>query len=145
MGKEPNVYLVNQNIPKKFIKTSSENIMYYLDFANYTEIERTIKTIETPNIKIYDQTQTREASGAIFSVNDHINRIGHNPFIGNQQRFNIDFINIEKLYTQQTSGITTNSCGSHLPIGKYPSTHLANIAIMAHVFKFRIEAFLVNT
>jgi hypothetical protein len=145
MGKEPNMYLINQNIPKKFIKTPSENIMCCLDFTNYSEIERVLKTIETPNIKIYDQTQTREVSGAIFSVNDHINRIGHNPFIGNQQRFNIDFINTEKLYTQQTAGITTNSCGSHLPVGKYPSTHLANIAIMAYVFKFRIEAFLVNT
>ena len=145
MDKEPNMYFINQDIPKDFIKTPSENIKYCLDFANYIEIEQVLKTIETSTIKIYDQTKTREASGAIFSVNDHINRIGHNPFIGNQQRFNIDFINIEKLYTQQPAGITTNSCGSHLPNGKYPSTHLANIAIMAYVFKFRIEAFLVNT
>jgi len=144
MGKEPNMYLINQNIPKNFIKTSSKNIWCCLDFANYIEIERVLKTIETPVIKIYDQTKTREVAGTIYLVNDHINRIGHNPFIGSQQHFNIDFINIEKLYTQQTSGITTNSCGSHLPVGKYPSTHLANIAIMAYVFKFRIEAFLVN-
>jgi len=140
------MYLINQKISKKHIKRAPKNTTQYLDFENYTKIEQTLKTTEAPVVKIYDLTQIKEEEiGAIFSVNDHINRIGHNPFIGKQQEFNIDFINIEKLYIQTAFGITTNSCGPHPPSGKYPSTHLANIAIMAHVFQIKIEAFLVNT
>jgi len=145
MDKGPNMYIINKNIPKQLIKIPLENRAHYIDFENYTKIEQILKTTEASIIKIYDLTQTSGAVGAVFSVNEHINRIGHNPFIGNQQHFNIDFINIEKLYIQTASGIITNSCGAHSAIGKYPSTHLANIAIMAHVFKFKIEAFLVNT
>ena len=145
MDKGLNMYIINKHIPKQLIKTPLENIAHYIDFENYIKIEQILKTTKASIVKIYDLTQTTAAVGSIFSVNEHINRIGDNPFIGNQQHFNIDFINIEKLYTQTASGIITNSCGAHAAFGKYPSTHLANIAIMAHVFKFKIEAFLVNT
>ena len=85
-----------------------------------------------------------EIKGKIFSVNDHVNRIGTNPFIGQQERFGIDFINIEKLYTQKEMGIITNSCGGKDLFGDFPSTYLANIATMAQVLEFKIEAYLIN-
>ena len=39
-----------------------------------------------------------------------------NPFIGKQQEYGIDFINIEHLYTQHKKGVITNSCGDHKKI-----------------------------
>ena len=81
----------------------------------------------------------------MLPVNDHINRIGHNPFIGNQQNYNIDFINIENIYKQHPNGVTTNSCGNQQMIEPHPSTHLANIAILAHLLGYTINAHLVQT
>ena len=144
MDNAHNIYLINHNISSNLVSFAEENT-YYIDFKNYIEIEQFLRTKEPTTINIYDQTQTQDEVGTIIPVNDHINRIGDNPFIGKQKHFGVDFINIEKLYTQDAHGITTNSCGCHAAQGKYPSTHLANIAIMAHVFKFTVKAFLVNT
>ena len=144
MDKEHNIYLINKKISSNLV-TSPEEKTYYIDFKNYIEIEQLLRKKEPTIINIYDQTHIQDEVGKIISVNDHINRIGDNPFIGKQKQFDIDFINIEKLYTQDAHGVTTNSCGHHAAQGQYPSTHLANIAIMAHVFKFTVKAFLVNT
>lgn len=144
MENDHNMYIINQNISKKHINTKSQKA-FYVDFRNYQQIEVILKNQEGQAVKIYDTTQNQQTVGTTVPVNDHINRIGNNPFIGKQRYFGIDFINIEKLYKQHDLGITTNSCGDHSPKGSHTSTHLANIAIMAHVFNFKVEAFLVNT
>ena len=143
MDKEHNIYLINKNISSNLV-TSPKEKPHYIDFKNYIEVEQLLRKTEPTIINIYDQTHTQDEVGKIIPVNDHINRIGDNPFIGKQKQFDIDFINIEKLYIQDANGVTTNSCGHHVAQGQYPSTHLANIAIMAHVFKFTVKAFLVN-
>ena len=101
------------------------------------------------NLEIYDITYIENIPhNTIVPVNDHINRIGENPFIGKQSFFKIDFINVENLYTQTTNGVLTNSCGTKYKQHKtnllYPSTQLANIAVMAHIYKYQIKAYLVN-
>ena len=143
MDNGPNIYIINHNISKNLIDTKGQKT-YYIDFKKTNKIEEILKKQEAPKVKIYDQTQIEKPTGTIIPINDHINRIGKNPFIGRQQKLGIDFINIEKLYIQHPNGVTTNSCGCHIPEGPNPSTHLANIAIMAHVFNFKVEAFLVN-
>ena len=101
------------------------------------------------NIYIYDITHnTTLPLNTIIPINDHINRIGDNPFVGKQQFFKIDFINLEKLYLQTPEGVTTNSCGTKYYQHKQdilnPSTYLANIATIAYIHNYKIQAYLVN-
>lgn len=141
MDKDYNICLINQDIKKKIAEPSS--LVYNINFSDYKKVEQILANHQPQTIKIYDTT-TAETNGPIIHVNDHINRIGNNPFIGKQQEFNIDFINIESLYIQNKNGVVTDSCGDKTPVGRYPSTHLANIAIMCHVFKYKVNAFLVQ-
>tara|TARA_Y100001970_G_scaffold13675_1_gene15463 strand:+ start:9548 stop:9982 length:435 start_codon:yes stop_codon:yes gene_type:complete len=143
MDPEIKLYLINKNISPQLLKINSESA-HQIDFTEYKEIEIILKKTTATSLIIYDQTKTTDPIGTVYPVNDHINRIGHNPFIGHQKDFNIDFINIEKLYTQHPNGIVTDSCGSKNFTGKYPSTHLSNIAILAKVFQLKINAFLIN-
>lgn len=142
MDKDPKIYLINKKINSELIDCKGKQV-YSVDFSDYKEIEKILRKSQIKKIKIYDIT-TGQKKGKIFSVNDHVNRIGTNPFIGQQERFGIDFINIEKLYTQKKMGIITNSCGSKGLLGDFPSTYLANIATMAQVLEFKIEAYLIN-
>ena len=145
MEPENKIYLINKNIKPELLELNINlNKVYYIDFADYTQIQLILKNASANTILIYDQTKTTDPIGTTYSVNDHINRIGHNPFVGHQKEFNIDFINIEKLYTQHPDGIVTDSCGNNNFTGKHPSTHLSNIAILAHVFELKIHAFLIN-
>ena len=141
MDKDYNIYLINQDIKKKIAESS--RLVYNINFSDYKKVEQILANHQPQTIKIYDTT-TVETNRPIIHVNDHINRIGNNPFIGKQQQFNIDFINIESLYIQNKNGVVTDSCGDKTPVGRYPSTHLANIAIMCHVFKYKVNAFLVH-
>ena len=141
MDKDYNIYLINQDIKKKIVESS--RLVYNINFSDYKKVEQILANHQPQTIKIYDTT-TAETNRPIIHVNDHINRIGNNPFIGKQKKFNIDFINIESLYIQNTNGVVTDSCGDKTPVGRYPSTHLANIAIMCHVFKYKVNAFLVQ-
>lgn len=141
MDKDYNIYLINQDIKKKIAESS--RLVYSINFSDYKKVEQILANHQPQTIKIYDTT-TAETNRPIIHVNDHINRIGNNPFIGKQQQFNIDFINIESLYIQNKNGVVTDSCGDKTPVGRYPSTHLANIAIMCHVFKYKVNAFLVQ-
>ena len=141
MDKDYNIYLINQDIKEKIVESS--RLVYNINFSDYKKVEQILANHQPQTIKIYDTT-TAETNRPIIHVNDHINRIGNNPFIGKQQQFNIDFINIESLYIQNKNGVVTDSCGDKTPVGRYPSTHLANIAIMCHVFKYKVNAFLVQ-
>jgi len=141
MDKDYNIYLINHDIKKKIAESS--RLVYNINFSDYKKVEQILANHQPQTIKIYDTT-TAETNRPIIHVNDHINRIGNNPFIGKQQQFNIDFINIESLYIQNKNGVVTDSCGDKTPVGRYPSTHLANIAIMCHVFKYKVNAFLVQ-
>ena len=101
------------------------------------------------HIDIYDITHNLEyPNHTIFFINDHINRIGENPFIGKQQFFNIDFINIENLYLQNKTGITTTCYGNRYAIrnttAEFPSTYIANIATLAHIHEYTITGHLIN-
>ena len=145
MDKGTEIYLINKNISEKLLHFSNRtDKIYYIDFENYHEIELALKDTPTPALTIYDQTNTPDPIGTIYPVNDHINRIGHNPFIGHQKQFKIDFINIENIYIQHPKGIITDSCGPHPPYGPYPSSYLANVAALAYIFKYKIKGFLIN-
>ena len=99
-------------------------------------------------ITIYDRTQSDGLkNNEIIPIKDHINKTGHNPLIGNQQKLKIDFIDLTNIYSTTRSGVITECFGSN-PIGstaKYPSAYLCNISILARALGFlRIKAFLVN-
>ena len=145
MVKENKIIIINNKAQKSFINKKKETEkVYTADFSNYQTIEKLLRENQTKNLEIYDITSS-ELHNSRLPVNDHINRIGHNPFIGNQQHYNIDFINIEHIYKQHPNGVTTNSCGNQQMIASHPSTHLANIAILAHLLGYTISAYLVQT
>ena len=146
------IQLFNKQIQKKFRDEQAQRKsvqIYTIDFNDYDLIYKTLYNhATTPNniyLKIYDYTTGLKQPGELFMVNDHINRIGENPFIGRQSLFKIDFINVEKLYVQHKEGIITNSCGgapsNHL---QYPSSYLANVAILGLLLNYKIQGYLVH-
>ena len=151
MDKDP-IILINNKIKLQKIK---QGLWFSEDFENHKTIYKLLlnnapkKQKTPPTIYIYDITyNTKLPSNTILSVNDHINRIGTNPFIGHQRFFNIDFINVENLYQQSDSGIITNCCGTQYEKQKkqltHCSTNLANIATLAYVCNYKVKGFLVN-
>ena len=147
MAQDLKLQLINSSVPSQFLKRLTLRSSHQMLFNNYLEIQTILKNNRQAykSLEIYDQTLGMNKPGKIFRVNDHINRIGHNPFIGNQSFFNIDFINVTKLYTQHPKGIITNSCGDTLSTKlPFPSSHLANIAIMGHIFKYKIYGYLIH-
>ena len=150
MDQEIKITLINKEIPKTLfpIQKETKNTHHIL-FNEYLYIIQLLQQHQQrcAEIIIYDITNVpQHTQGHTFPVNDHINRIGTNPFIGNQQKYNIDFINVNHLYKQHPEGIITNSCGNSQIKNtiQYPSTHLANIAIIAHTFNYKITGFLIN-
>ena len=144
MVKENKIIIINKKGRKSFINEKKEiEKVYIADFSNYESIEKLLRENQTKNLEIYDITSSK-INNSRLPVNDHINRIGHNPFIGNQKHYNIDFINIEHTYKQHTNGVTTNSCGNQQMIEPHPSTHLANIAILAHLLGYAVCAYLIQ-
>ena len=103
MAKENKVIIINNKARKSFINEKKETEKVYVtDFSNYKTIEKLLRENQTKSLEIYDITSPK-LNNSVLPVNDHINRIGHNPFIGNQQNYNIDFINIENIYKQPVS------------------------------------------
>lgn len=145
------IKLINKDIPLHNIDFSiKEKNVYIVDFKKYKVIESIlIKNKEKgfKKLSIYDITKNKnKKEGKILKINDHINRIGTNPFIGKQSKYDIDFINIENLYYQEEKGVTTYSCGDKVNINlSHTSSHLANIATLGKVFNFQIKGFLVNS
>ena len=143
------IKLINKDIPLHNIDFSvKEKNIYIVDFKKYEVIESILIKNKEKGLKklsIYDITKNKnKKDGKIIKINDHINRIGTNPFIGKQSKYNIDFINIEKLYYQTEQGVTTYSCGNKINVNlPYPSTHLANLATLGKIFNFEIKGFLV--
>jgi len=130
------IKLINKEISLDKIGFSlEEENIYHVDFKKYDVVENILiknKDKEIINLSIYDITTIKNNTDRkMLSVNDHVNRIGANPFIGKQSKYNIDFINIEKLYYQTEQGVTTYSCGNKINVNlPYPSTHLANLATL---------------
>ena len=134
--------LINKNVLNNY----KHYIIPFNDYeALYNLLHQNRKNPSVQTLKIYDYTTGLKRPGELFPVNDHINRIGHNPFIGKQQFFDIDFINVEHLYVQHKHGITTNSCGETLePNLSFPSSYLANIAMMGLILNYKIEGYLIH-
>ena len=142
------IILLNNKIINPPLKTK-EYVQY--DFFNYLKIYKFLLKHQhlTKSVEIYDITYNLNyPNNTLFSINDHINRIGHNPFIGKQKFFKIDFINIENLYTQHTTGVVTTCCGERYPTHeatiKFPSTHIANVATLAHISGYAVTGHLIN-
>ena len=147
----PDLQIFNNKITQQSIeKNILNNYKYYIiPFDDYDAIYNILKQhLNSPSkqkLKIYDYTTGLNAPGEIFPVNDHINRIGHNPFIGKQQFFDIDFINVEQLYIQHKTGIITNSCGKVLETKlSFPSSYLANVATIGLILNYQIEGYLIH-
>ena len=88
MEPENKIYLINKNIKPELLDININlNKVYYIDFADYTQIQLILQKAPANTILIYDQTITTDPIGTTYSVNDHINRIGHNPFIGHQKEY----------------------------------------------------------
>ena len=119
------------------------------DYENIYVFLKNNKKATKQTLHIFDVTHIEQiTNNDILEVNDHINRIGENPFIGNQAKYNIDFINVEHLYEQTNRGVITNSLGPEYNRYKnkvqYPSTYLANISALGKICKYKIKAYLVN-
>ena len=103
--------------------------------------------IKSKKIIIYDITCCNSKKKTI-RVNDHINKTGKNPIIGNQKKLKIDFIDITKIYEKSKDGVTTTSLGKKRfkkTKTNYPSTEMCNIAILCKALNFnKIEAKLIN-
>ena len=98
-------------------------------------------------LTIYDLTETEKHSReAILGVNDHINRTGNNPLIGQQNKIDTYFIDVTRLYKYGKNFVKTDCCGKKLNRQySYPSHYLCNIAILAKASGVKkISAFLVN-
>tara|TARA_B100000029_G_scaffold491213_1_gene551118 strand:- start:482 stop:934 length:453 start_codon:yes stop_codon:yes gene_type:complete len=148
---DQDLQLFNNKITQQTIEKSIlNNCKYYVTpFDDYSTIYNILSQHHRPQkkqlLKIYDYTTGLQTPGEIFPVNDHINRIGHNPFIGKQQFFEIDFINVEKLYVQHPAGVITNSCGKALNTNlPFPSSYLANIAMLGLILNYKIEGYLIH-
>ena len=143
---QDNIILVNKEIQLSLLRSKQTIIV---DFSDYQGIYEILRATNNKNLKIYDITHHPPSpSDTIIPINDHINRIGHNPFIGQQKFFNIDFINVEQIYANHQNGVTTTSYGNryqqHKTHKAYPSTHIANIATIAHIQSYTIQGYLVN-
>ena len=119
------------------------------DYENIYAFLKNNKKTTQQTLHIFDATHTEKSTNNdILEVNDHINRIGVNPFIGNQAKYKIDFINVEHLYEKTNRGVITNSLGAEYNKYKnkvqYPSTYLANISALGKICKYKIKAYLVN-
>lgn len=98
-------------------------------------------------LTIYDITATtKHPTGAMLGVNDHINRTGNNPLIGQKNKIETYFIDITVLYKHGPNFVKTDCCGKKLNRKySYPSHYLCNISIIAKAAGIqKIEAFLVN-
>ena len=151
MGRDLNIIQIfNNQISSKIqgLHTKHDRTHYSIDFKNYDLVYQILTKHQTKSgetkLQIYDYTVGTKPKGTTLKVNDHINRIGENPFIGKQQFFNIDFINVEKIYIQHQDGIITTSCGKDLNLTfPYPSSFLANITTIGHLLNYKIEGFLI--
>jgi len=145
------ITIINQGINLKTLKTGLWFQHKFDDYFYFHKIflKNQPQKNQQKTIDIYDVTyNTKLPYNTIIKINDHINRIGENPFIGKQNFFKIDFINLENLYLKTQEGVTTNSCGEKYHKHKknilYPSTYLANIAAIAYINNYKIQAHLVN-
>ena len=138
--------ITQQSIEQNVLNNYKHYVLPFFDYdAIYNILKDHLKDSQNQKLKIYDYTIGLKTPGEVFPVNDHINRIGHNPFIGKQQLFNIDFINVEQLYVQHATGIITNSCGKELePNLPFPSSYLANIAMIGLILNYKIEGYLIH-
>ena len=139
--------IINNQIKSPVITTGlqTHNFSDYIKLHNvFLKYKKTIKTIQIYDITYNPKHETQK----LFSINDHINRTGNNPFIGKQNFFNIDFINVENIYLQKELGVTTTSCANRYEKEKthhlFPSTYIANISALAHIHQYKVEGFLVN-
>lgn len=119
------------------------------DYESIYAFLKNNKKTTKQTLHIFDVTHTEKSTNNdILEVNDHINRIGANPFIGNQAKYKIDFINVEHLYEKTNRGVITNSLGPEYNKYKnkvqHPSTYLANISALGKICKYKIKAYLVN-
>ena len=125
-------------------------------FLKYDYIYTTPKTLinklinnKNKRIKIYDITNVDKKIKKI-NIENHINKTGENPLIGNQKKLKIDFLDITSIYSYKNKkGETTTSLGKKQITKenkeKNPSTELSNIAIVCKALKFeKIEGFLIN-
>lgn len=97
-------------------------------------------------IIIYDATKTKEfAQGETIKIINHINRTGHNPLIGRQKEFGINFLDITKIYNNQ-KGVITDCCGNKLDTTyQFPSHYLCHFSILAAACGIKeIYANLIN-
>ena len=119
--------------------------IYHLDqIEKFTE---NIISKRPTEVTIYDVTRAPQNKHlSKIYVNDHVNRTGSNPLIGRQKYFNIDFIDIKKIYTHHQDGVTTFCCGENLnKTLPYPSHYLCHIAIICKTLMVKkISGILIN-
>ena len=126
----------------------SKNIII-INPQDTTKTIQQIKQLTTTSVHIYDITYNQGyKANDIIKVSDHINKTGHNPLIGQQNKLKEPFIDISELYNSN-KGITTHCLGEyfnkHKDEYKYPSKYLCHISIIAKAFgKDNIKAFLIN-
>ena len=138
--------IITQQLSEKLQRDHDLASIHVINPIDYTALYLTLK--EAQQLTIYDTTTTpKHSPGTVISVNDHINRTGKNPLIGNQKKLDIDFIDITSLYQSNKNAVITDCCGKRLNVKyPYPSHYLCSISILAKALGIqKISAFLVNS
>ena len=128
MDPENKIIIITAEAQKQKIKKIYD---YCYSFNKKIDKKTEEKIKKAKIVDIYDITCDLETKTHKITVNDHINKTGKNPLIGQKP---IQFIDITRLYIKNKKGITTTCLGERYGKEKnahpHPSTTLCLVAIL---------------
>ena len=140
-------FFINRELEKKYKNKPNK---FVFNDINKCLVEKIRSLDRSAKIIIIDKTFcVKTVAYKRFYVNNHVNKSGENPMRGNQKIATSPFFDITSLYLQKNRGVVTTGLGNKY-LGerkkhKYPSTHLASIAILCKALGFsKIEGQLIN-
>ena len=142
------ILITDISIKEKILCNKPHNITVINSTETETAINQ-IKRLPRGPIEIYDYTfNPQHNHNERIAILDHINKTGHNPLIGNQDKIRKQFIDISSLYKTK-EGVTTRCLGKRFNTkkkdNKYPSTYICHVAIILKALgRENIKAFLIN-
>ena len=92
------ILITEISIKEKILSNKPHNITVINSTETETAINQ-IKRLPRGPIEIYDYTfNPQHNHDERITISDHINKTGHNPLIGNQDKIRKQFIDISSLY-----------------------------------------------
>ena len=122
------ILITDISIKEKILCNKPHNITVINSTEPETAINQ-IKRLTRGPIEIYDYTfNPQHNHDERIIISDHINKTGHNPLIGNQDKIRKQFIDISSLYKTK-DGVTTRCLGKRFNTqkkeNKYPGFSFA--------------------